>query len=144
MAEDDKDLLARFKVAMSIHRWALGHAPEHYGATYGDLLEPGVINVGFTADAHRHVEALRAAFPTVEIRRFNARFAHGQLVRIHQEITELMSSGAAGDVYSCGVAEQRNVVHVGVGDPASDQAQALIAAYGDAVDVCREEPIQLL
>lgn len=131
-------------VEMLIHRWALQHAPEHYAATYGEVLEPGVINVGFTADANRHAAALRAAFSTVEIQHFNARFTHRQLVRIQDEITELMSSGAVSDVYSCGVAEKRNVVHVGVADPASDEAQVLIAAYGDAVDVCPDEPIELL
>ncbi len=174
MSEDDEDRLARFKVealrihqafededplarglqnevayepptvVMLIHDWALLHAADHYAAASIDRHEPGVINVGFTADAHRHLAALRAAFPAVEIHPFNARFSHKSLARIQDEITNLMCSRAVNDVYSCGVEEERNVVHVGVADLASDEAQALVAAYGDAIDVCPDEPIELL
>lgn len=104
----------------------------------------GVIHVGFTSDADRNLADLVRNFPSADIRVFAANYTTADLIRIQDEITNMMAADANMIILSVGGDDERNLVEVGVSDLSSPLAKAIVDRYGDAVDVFEDEPLEPL
>lgn len=117
-----------------ILRYAENRAPELFAGAYID--EGGLVQVGFTNGAERHLRALRQEFPLPErLRAFEARRGEAELNRLVKQISgdipTLVEQGI--DVRTVGVDVKRNRVTVGVMGLSPSEPRSLAARYGEAV-----------
>jgi hypothetical protein len=121
-------------------------ASRAYGAEHPDVfaglfLAQGRLWLGFTADAARHLVAVRARVDRPDLlRAFVADFAERELralqERITPDLTRLADEGV--EVTMVGVDVRRNRVEVGLRSVGNGAPEALARRYGTAMLVVRE------
>lgn len=114
------------------------------GGFAGIYSSDGIIHVGFTADADRNLAELMRSFPSADIRVYAAQYTTADLIRIQDEITDMMAADTNMMILSVGGDDERNLVEVGVSDLRSPLAKSIVSRYGDAVDVFEDEPLEPL
>jgi len=115
-------------------------APDAYAGQYRTG-PGGVTCVGFTRDVQQNLAAMRGELPDMALLGVEATNTLERLRNIHEQITQAMIDGHAPEVNTAGLDFRRNVVAIGMRDPASQAAQALANQYGSAVAFHSEGPL---
>lgn len=131
----------------ALKRYAAARARGSFAGVYVDQRRGGLIYVGFTRDADRHLRALKARFAYPgKLRTFTGRYTTAQLDRLHTRVDRdkrtLEARGVTVRTTSTSV--PRNAVEIGVANPTRALERRLRLRYGTGVRIVKAPALRLL